>query len=90
MVMRSSGPRNNSYLTRRGGVACAINDFFCFGGDCAHFYTGLASDLDSRAFMTRLAALCTKINDLRKYFIKKYFYTINHKRIALNYFYFSM
>lgn len=30
------------------------------------------------------------LNDRRKYIIKKYIYTINHKRIALNYFYFSM
>lgn len=32
----------------------------------------------------------TKFNDLRKYILKKYIYTINHKRIALNYLYFSM
>lgn len=32
----------------------------------------------------------TKINDRRKYLLKKYVYTINHKRIALNYFYFSI
>ena len=31
-----------------------------------------------------------QLNDFRKYFLKKYFYTINHKRIALNYFYFSL
>lgn len=31
-----------------------------------------------------------QINDARKYLLKKYFYTINHKRIALNYFYFSL
>ena len=29
------------------------------------------------------------MNDFRKYFLKKYIYTINHKRIALNYFFFS-
>lgn len=29
------------------------------------------------------------LNDLRKYYLKKYIYTINHKRIGLNYFYFS-
>jgi heme/copper-type cytochrome/quinol oxidase subunit 1 len=29
------------------------------------------------------------INDRRKYILKKYIYTINHKRIALNYLYFS-
>jgi heme/copper-type cytochrome/quinol oxidase subunit 1 len=31
----------------------------------------------------------TQINDRRKYIFKKYIYTINHKRIALNYFYFT-
>jgi hypothetical protein len=31
-----------------------------------------------------------KTNDLRKYILKKYVYTINHKRIGLNYLYFSM
>lgn len=31
-----------------------------------------------------------RLNDLRKYFFKKYVYTINHKRIGLNYLYFSM
>ena len=30
------------------------------------------------------------INDMRKYVLKKYIYTINHKRIGLNYLYFSM
>merc|ERR1711976_792196 len=29
-------------------------------------------------------------NDRRKYILKKYVYTINHKRIAINYFFFSM
>jgi len=32
----------------------------------------------------------SKLNNLRKYILKKYVYTINHKRIALNYLYFSM
>lgn len=31
-----------------------------------------------------------ELNDRRKYLLKKYVYTINHKRIALNYFFFSM
>ncbi len=30
------------------------------------------------------------LNNKRKYFLKKYIYTINHKRIAINYFFFSM
>lgn len=35
-------------------------------------------------------AYIKKINFLRKYIAKKYIYTINHKRIAINYFFFSM
>ncbi len=34
--------------------------------------------------------LLSQLNDRRKYILKKYVYTINHKRIALNYFYFSL
>lgn len=30
------------------------------------------------------------LNDHRKFFLKKYLYTINHKRIALNYMYFCV
>lgn len=30
------------------------------------------------------------LNDLRKYLLKKYCYTVNHKRLGLNYFYFSL
>ena len=32
----------------------------------------------------------TIVNDARKQILKKYFYTINHKKIGLNYFYFSL
>ena len=31
-----------------------------------------------------------RVFDRHRYFFKKHVYTINHKRIALNYFYFSM
>lgn len=31
-----------------------------------------------------------KLNNFRKYILKKYVYTINHKKIAINYFYFSL
>jgi heme/copper-type cytochrome/quinol oxidase subunit 1 len=42
------------------------------------------------SFFANFVLLCSKINDSRKYFFKKYVYTINHKRIAINYFFFSM
>jgi len=32
----------------------------------------------------------TQLNDRRKYILKKYVYTINHKRIAINYMFFSL
>jgi anthranilate/para-aminobenzoate synthase component I len=41
-------------------------------------------------FRVNMEIYLNKFNDLRKYFFKKYIYTINHKRIALNYLYFSM
>ena len=41
-------------------------------------------------FRMKLDMYFHKFNDQRKYFFKKYIYTINHKRIALNYLYFSM
>jgi len=37
-----------------------------------------------------IAKYGARVNNLRKYIVKKYIYTINHKRIALNYFYFSL
>jgi heme/copper-type cytochrome/quinol oxidase subunit 1 len=40
--------------------------------------------------MTRFVNLIKRGNNLRKYIFKKYVYTINHKRIAINYFFFSM
>lgn len=41
-------------------------------------------------FLERFKVLFTQFNDRRKYILKKYVYTINHKRIAINYFIFSM
>jgi len=42
------------------------------------------------SFRISLSKYFARINNLRKYIVKKYIYTINHKRIALNYLYFSM
>jgi len=43
-----------------------------------------------RFWQDRLYKYATQLNDRRKYLLKKYVYTINHKRIAINYFYFSL
>lgn len=58
--------------------------------DFQFFFSGLQKDFSNFLFLTRLKVFFNRFNDLRKFFLKKYVYTINHKRIALNYFYFSM
>lgn len=40
--------------------------------------------------LNKCKLLLVQFNDIRKYILKKYVYTINHKRIAINYFIFSM
>lgn len=67
-----------------------INDvrhIFC---DLNFIFAGLNSDFSNFLIISRFKLYFARLNDLRKYFLKKYVYTINHKRIALNYFYFSM
>lgn len=41
-------------------------------------------------FINRLSESLYKLININKYLIKKYLYTINHKRLGLNYFYFSL
>jgi heme/copper-type cytochrome/quinol oxidase subunit 1 len=53
-------------------------------------FSGLVSFLiKPKLFLKHLNVLLTQLNDKRKYILKKYVYTINHKRIAINYFIFS-
>jgi heme/copper-type cytochrome/quinol oxidase subunit 1 len=58
--------------------------------DLQHLYFGLSTDFSNHLFFDRFKIYLNRFNDLRKYCLKKYVYTINHKRIALNYLYFSM
>jgi heme/copper-type cytochrome/quinol oxidase subunit 1 len=58
--------------------------------DIQFFFSGIQSDFTNFLFFERFKIYLNRFNDLRKYALKKYVYTINHKRIALNYFYFSM
>lgn len=58
--------------------------------DVQFFFSGLQKDFTNFLFFERFKIYANRFNDLRKYFLKKYIYTINHKRIALNYFFFSM
>lgn len=66
------------------------NDVYKGVFDLQFFFIGLQKDFTNFLFLERIKIYLTRFNDLRKYFLKKYVYTINHKRIALNYFYFSM
>jgi heme/copper-type cytochrome/quinol oxidase subunit 1 len=38
----------------------------------------------------KISEFMYKIININKYLVKKYLYTINHKRLGLNYFYFSL
>lgn len=59
--------------------------------DAYFYFSGFLSFLNKPAlFLERVKILFTQFNDRRKYILKKYVYTINHKRIAMNYFIFSM
>jgi len=61
-------------------------NFFLFDFEQKFFF---ANSLNYRNFFFFFKNFLFKIDNLRKYFLKKYIYTINHKRIALNYFFFS-
>ena len=58
--------------------------------DLMYFYAGFSNDFLNLKFLKRIRIYLTRSNNLRKYIFKKYIYTINHKRIAINYFFFSM
>ena len=58
--------------------------------DFKYYYFNFASLNIPNFWYDRIRETIRQLNDSRKYFLKKYFYTINHKRIALNYFYFSL
>lgn len=50
----------------------------------------LPASLDIKNMFKNLTDILFSINILRRYLLKKYCYTINHKRLGLNYFYFSL
>ena len=61
-----------------------VQDFFFFISGFINFM------VKPKLFLEYFRVLFTQLNDRRKYILKKYVYTINHKRIAINYFIFSM
>lgn len=58
--------------------------------DLSYVVNGFTISLKKFDFILNLRKYLTRLNNLRKYVFKKYVYTINHKRIAINYFFFSM
>ena len=69
-----------------------LNNFF---NDLSFIYFCFSENLKKKKikypelFLITIKEYLQKANDRRKYILKKYIYTINHKRIALNYLYFS-
>jgi heme/copper-type cytochrome/quinol oxidase subunit 1 len=61
-----------------------------FKNDFNYYYFGFQKITLNTLFKIKFIDYFNLLNDKRKYFLKKYIYTINHKRIALNYFFFSM
>jgi hypothetical protein len=58
--------------------------------DTFFFSTNYTFTLRQHSLLFFIKRQARILNDRRRYIIKKYVYTINHKRIALNYFFFSM
>ena len=66
-------------------------DIRCFLFDVLFYTSGFINFFTKPTlFLEKFSFLFTQFNDRRKYVLKKYVYTINHKRIAINYFIFSM
>jgi heme/copper-type cytochrome/quinol oxidase subunit 1 len=64
-------------------------DFYC--NDIFFYFNGFVENFKQYSnYYYKLCLIFNRINDKRKYILKKYIYTINHKRIAINYLIFSM
>nr|YP_010632213.1 cytochrome c oxidase subunit 1 [Cryptocaryon irritans]WBP62329.1 cytochrome c oxidase subunit 1 [Cryptocaryon irritans] len=63
-----------------------------FYKDLIFFFSGFLYNTDTsfKIKFLKLKVFLSLLNNFRKYVLKKYVYTINHKRIAINYFFFSM
>jgi len=69
---------------------CIKVDFFNLFKDINVINSNLSVDFNKGYYWVRIKRFLTLTNDFKKYALKKYVYTINHKRIAINYFFFSM
>jgi len=64
--------------------------FFVFN-DINFYFNGFLKNINqTNVLYNKTLLILTGLNDKRKYIFKKYIYTINHKRIAINYLFFSM
>lgn len=80
------------------GIRMVRKQFQVIIWDIKHIFSDLSLYLgnvqsglrNSDVWRRRFIKYTTQLNDRRKYILKKYIYTINHKRIAINYFFFSM
>jgi len=71
-------------------IAQAKQDILNVIKDLTIISTNVSLSFNKGYYLVRLKRILTLSNDYRKYIMKKYVYTINHKRIAINYFFFSM
>jgi heme/copper-type cytochrome/quinol oxidase subunit 1 len=67
-----------------------INDIKKSFTDMYIIHNNVTTSFQNRYFNQKIKSKFTYLNNYRKYIFKKYVYTINHKRIAINYLYFSM
>lgn len=67
-----------------------VNDIKKSVLDLTILQNNFSTSFQQRLFVQKFKQNLTYLNNFRKYIFKKYVYTINHKRIALNYFFFSM
>lgn len=59
--------------------------------DSYFYFSGFINFLiKPKLLLDTLHSTFRRVNDRKKFIFKKYIYTINHKRIAINYFIFSM
>ena len=67
-----------------------VNDIKKSLTDIYFFQSNVTQSFTQRLFVIKIRHTLTFLSNFRKYIFKKYIYTINHKRIALNYFFFSI
>jgi heme/copper-type cytochrome/quinol oxidase subunit 1 len=71
-------------------VYVVYNDINKFINDLYFINNNVTNSFRNKYYIQKIKNKLTYLNNYRKYIFKKYVYTINHKRIAINYLYFSM